>query len=163
MYFGSGVAASRRGYHVLMFDGPGQGEMMYVQLVTMRGDWEAVVTKVVDFALALPNVDPRKIALSGWSTGGYLAPRGASGEPRLAALIADPGRWKIPPSAGWLVPTSEQITARRGRNIAIVAVARKLLTLVYYGARNGPLQFRSTSSAHGGSKRSLLIDVAKCG
>jgi alpha-beta hydrolase superfamily lysophospholipase len=93
MYFGSAVAASRRGYHVLLFDGPGQGEMLYVHGVPIRGDWETVIAKVVDFAVALPNVDPKKIALSGWSLGGYLAPRGASGEPRLAALIADPGLW----------------------------------------------------------------------
>jgi alpha-beta hydrolase superfamily lysophospholipase len=93
MYFASAVAASQRGYHVLMFDGPGQGEMLYVQGVPMRGDWESVISRVVDFALTLPNVDPKKIALSGWSLGGYLAPRGASGEPRLAALIADPGHW----------------------------------------------------------------------
>jgi len=93
MYFASAVAASRRGYHVLMFDGPGQGEMLYVQGVPIRADWETVISKVVDFALTLQNVDASKIALSGWSLGGYLAPRGASGEPRLAALIADPGQW----------------------------------------------------------------------
>jgi dienelactone hydrolase len=57
----------------------------------MRADWEAVIRPVVDFALTLPNVDPQRIALSGWSLGGYLALRGASGEPRLAACIADPG------------------------------------------------------------------------
>jgi alpha-beta hydrolase superfamily lysophospholipase len=95
MYFASAVAASRRGYHVLMFDGPGQGEMLYMQGVPIRGDWETVIMKVVDFALRLPNVDAKKIALSGWSLGGYLAPRGASGEPRLAALIADPGHWGL--------------------------------------------------------------------
>jgi hypothetical protein len=33
--------------------------------------------------------------LSGWSLGGYLAPRAASGEHRLAARIADPGQWSI--------------------------------------------------------------------
>jgi pimeloyl-ACP methyl ester carboxylesterase len=49
----------------------------------------------VDFAVTLPIVDPAKIALSGWSLGGYLAPRGASGEPRIAAVIADPGTWSI--------------------------------------------------------------------
>src|SRR5262245_40127501 len=31
MYFASAVAACRRGYHVLMFDGPGQGAMLYEQ------------------------------------------------------------------------------------------------------------------------------------
>jgi pimeloyl-ACP methyl ester carboxylesterase len=44
----------------------------------------------VDFAQTLSNVDPLKIALCGWSLGGYLAPRAASGEPRLAACVADP-------------------------------------------------------------------------
>jgi pimeloyl-ACP methyl ester carboxylesterase len=33
--------------------------------------------------------------LLGWSFGGYLAPRAASGEHRLAACIADPGFWSL--------------------------------------------------------------------
>ena len=47
---------------------------------------------------------------------------------------------RIPPSTGWLVGTRAQITARRGRNIATVAVARRLLTLVYYGLRDGHIR-----------------------
>lgn len=95
MYFASAVAASRRGYHVLMFDGPGQGEMLFEQGIPMRPDWETVIAAVVDFALTLPIVDPSRIALNGWSLGGYLAARGASGEPRIAALICDPGLWSM--------------------------------------------------------------------
>ncbi|MFT3988945.1 alpha/beta hydrolase family protein [Aestuariivirga sp.] len=95
MYFASAVAASRRGYHCLLFDGPGQGAMLYEQNVPLRPDWETVITAVVDHALTLPLVDPARIVLNGWSLGGYLAPRGASGEHRLAALIADPGTWSI--------------------------------------------------------------------
>jgi alpha-beta hydrolase superfamily lysophospholipase len=95
MYFGSAVAATRRGYHCLVFDGPGQGEMLFEHGIRLRPDWETVINAVVDFALALPIVDDKRIALSGWSLGGYLAPRGASGEPRLAALIADPGLWSM--------------------------------------------------------------------
>jgi alpha-beta hydrolase superfamily lysophospholipase len=91
MYFASAVAASQRGYHCLLFDGPGEGEMLFEQGIRLRPNWETVVTPVVDFALTLPNVNPTRIALSGWSLGGYLAPRGASGESRLAACIADPG------------------------------------------------------------------------
>jgi alpha-beta hydrolase superfamily lysophospholipase len=94
-YFASAVAASRRGYHGLLFDGPGQGAMLYEHGVPLRPDWETVVRAVVDFALAEPTVDPKRIALSGWSLGGHLAPRAASGEPRIAALIADPGTWSI--------------------------------------------------------------------
>jgi len=95
LYFASAVAAARRGYHALIFDGPGQGAMLYEQNVRLRPDWETVIATVVDFALTLPTVDPARIALSGWSLGGYLAPRAASGEHRLAACIADPGLWGI--------------------------------------------------------------------
>ncbi|QUQ68274.1 IS110 family transposase ISHvo9 [Kutzneria sp. CA-103260] len=47
---------------------------------------------------------------------------------------------KIPATAGWLVATRAGITARRGRNTATVAVARKLLTLVFYGLRDGRIR-----------------------
>jgi alpha-beta hydrolase superfamily lysophospholipase len=95
MYFASAVAASRRGYHCLLFDGPGQGGMLYEQKVYLRPDWETVVKAVIDCAANLPLVDPARIALSGWSLGGYLAPRAASAERRLAACIADPGQWSM--------------------------------------------------------------------
>ena len=99
LYFASAVAASRRGYHCLIFDGPGQGEMLILKDVHLRPDWETVIEAVVDFALTLPNIDPKRIALSGWSLGGYLAVRAASGEHRLAACIADPGLFSM--SAGF--------------------------------------------------------------
>lgn len=95
MYFATAVAASRRGYHCLMYNGPGQGEALIEQGLRLRPDWETVVKAVVDVAVALPLVDPKKIALTGWSLGGHLAPRAASGEHRLAACIADPGQWSI--------------------------------------------------------------------
>ncbi len=91
MYFASAVAASERGYHCLMFDGPGQGEMLYKQNIPLRADWETVISAVIDFAVTQPNVDASKIILHGWSFGGYLALRGASGQSRLAACVADPG------------------------------------------------------------------------
>jgi len=43
-------------------------------------------------------------------------------------------------NAGWLTEARTRIAARRGRNIATVAVARKLLTLVYYGLRDGHIR-----------------------
>jgi pimeloyl-ACP methyl ester carboxylesterase len=93
MYFASAVAATQRGYHCLFFDGPGQGAPLIQDGIHLRGDWETVVRAVVDVAVTLPLVDTTRIALSGWSLGGYLSLRAATGEPRLTACIADPGLW----------------------------------------------------------------------
>ena len=47
---------------------------------------------------------------------------------------------KLSPDAGWLVANRARLAERRGRNIATVAAARKLLTLVYYGLRDGHIR-----------------------
>ncbi|MBV8817921.1 MAG: alpha/beta fold hydrolase [Acidobacteriaceae bacterium] len=59
----------------------------------LRRDWEMVVRAAIDFALSKPEIDPKRIVLVGWSFGGFLAPRAAAFEKRIAALIADPGQW----------------------------------------------------------------------
>ena len=89
------AAVLPRGYNLLLYDGPGQGRVLIKQGLIMRPDWEKVVKPVVDYALTRPEVDPEKIAIMGISLGGYLAPRAASGEHRLAACIADPGLWDM--------------------------------------------------------------------
>ncbi len=91
MHWSGARAAVERGYNVLAFDGPGQFGAIHRDGLTFRSDWEKVVTPVVDFALTLKGVDPKRIALRGESMGGYLAPRAAAFEPRLAALIANDG------------------------------------------------------------------------
>lgn len=98
LYFGAARAMVERGYHCIIFDGPGQGTMLVEHGVTMVADWERVVAPVVDVAVGRSDVDVDRIALYGWSLGGYLAPRAATGEHRLAACIADPGLWSV--SAG---------------------------------------------------------------
>jgi alpha-beta hydrolase superfamily lysophospholipase len=90
-YFVLAVAALRRGYNVLAFDGPGQGGALHVQKLVMRPDWEAVLTPVIDYALGRPEIEPSKIAGFGYSLGGYLLARAAAFEHRLAALILDDG------------------------------------------------------------------------
>lgn len=47
---------------------------------------------------------------------------------------------KVPASCAWIAGARAGITVRRGRNIATVAVARKLLTLVFYGLRDGHIR-----------------------
>jgi alpha-beta hydrolase superfamily lysophospholipase len=105
MYFYHAVPALRRGYHCLLFDGPGQGRALIEQGLHIRPDWENVVRPVVDHLLTRPEVAPQKIALTGWSFGGFLAPRAASGEHRLAACIADPGQFDIGRAAQGMLAT----------------------------------------------------------
>ena len=95
MFLGQAVPALRRGYHCLVFDGPGQGAVLFEQGIPIRADWEAVVSAVVDTIVECEEIDADRIALTGWSLGGYLALRAASGEPRLAACIADPALLSI--------------------------------------------------------------------
>ncbi len=83
--------ALARGWHCLLFDGPGQGQTLRLQGLAFRPDWEKVITPVVDFAVRQPGVDSARIALMGISMGGALAPRAAAFEKRLKVLVANPG------------------------------------------------------------------------
>jgi len=91
MHWSGARAAVERGYNVLVFDGPGQFGPVHRANLHFRPDWEKIVTPVVDFALKRADVDPHRIAIHGVSFGGYLAPRAAAFEHRLAACIADDG------------------------------------------------------------------------
>ena len=109
LYPAAGAAAIARGYHCLAFAGPGQGRAIREQGLPFRPDWEQVVMPVVDFALSRPEVDPRRLALLGWSYGGYLAPRAAAFEPRLAALIAWDGIYDNFAAARRMMPDIDRI------------------------------------------------------
>jgi hypothetical protein len=91
MFVGGGAAALARGWNALIFEGPGQGANLFLRNQVFVPDWERVITPVVDFLRARPDVDKRRISLTGASFGGYLVPRAAAFEHRLAAIVADPG------------------------------------------------------------------------
>jgi len=95
LYFMGGAAAVARGYHCLLFEGPGQGMALREGGLLFRPDWEKVVTPVVDFAIEQPGVDPERMALLGMSMGGYLAPRALAFEHRLKAGVANGGVWSM--------------------------------------------------------------------
>jgi predicted alpha/beta-fold hydrolase len=91
-YATTAVHALARGYACLVYEGPGQGGVLYQQRLFLRHDYEHVLVPVVDWLVAQPGVDPARIALVGRSFAGYLGLRGAAGEPRLAALVLDPAQ-----------------------------------------------------------------------
>ena len=86
-----GAAALERGYNALIFEGPGQGSMLFEREIPYQPDWEQVVTPIVDWLSARPDVDRKRIAITGWSMCGASVIRAAAFEHRLAAVVADPG------------------------------------------------------------------------
>lgn len=91
MYFQVAAAALERGYNVLSIDGPGQGAALREKQIYFRPDWENVAKPVVDYLISRPEVDPKKIAICGYSVGGYFAPRAVTSEHRIAACVTNPG------------------------------------------------------------------------
>jgi len=90
VYHFIGQAAAERGWHCLIFEGPGQrGALHLTPGLTFRPDYEVPVGAVVNYALARPDVDAERLALIGYSFGGYLAPRAAAFDPRIKACIAN--------------------------------------------------------------------------
>jgi hypothetical protein len=89
-YFGGGAAAVRRGYNAFLWEGPGQvGAFALDPSLTYRPDWEVPTRYAVDYVLSRDDVDPKRLALSGLSMGGYFAPRAAAYEKRITAVIAN--------------------------------------------------------------------------
>lgn len=126
LFFYSGPAALARGYNVLLFDGPGQGAALMTHGVPLRPDWETVVRVVVDHALARADVDPDRLVLMGCSLGGLLAARAASYEPRLAALVVDPGQVGLLEEAAALMPAWMLRQLPNGNRAALAVIGRLL-------------------------------------
>ena len=106
LYFSTGFFVLKRGYNVLIFEGPGQGGALREQHLHFRPDWEKVVTPVVDYALSRPEIDPKRLALAGFSMGGYLAPRGAAFEQSPGRPDRQPGDPTAWPGGDFPAPRS---------------------------------------------------------
>ncbi len=92
----AGLELSNRGYNVLAIDGPGQGESLRLRGINARYDYEVVGTLAYDWAKDRSDVNERKVAIIGYSFGGYYASRIAAFEKRFAAGIAlTAGHWNL--------------------------------------------------------------------
>jgi len=90
LYHMIGRAASERGWHCLIFEGPGQRGALHLNpKLLFRPDYEVPVRVVVDYAVSRQDVDQERLALIGYSFGGNLAPRAAAFDDRIRACIAD--------------------------------------------------------------------------
>jgi len=88
LYFFAGAAARSRGYQALMVDLPGQGDTPLNGLY-FGIEPESTVKAIVDWASTRPEVDLKRLAMIGFSGGGFFATRAAAYEKRIKALIAD--------------------------------------------------------------------------
>jgi len=86
LYLVLGKAAGDRGYSVLLYEGPGQGQALRNGLKFLP-EWEQPTKAVLDDFLC-SHARPPKMVLIGMSMGGYFAPRAAAFEPRIDGVVA---------------------------------------------------------------------------
>lgn len=97
--FFAGKEFARRGFNTLALDGPGMGETRRVRDIPSRYDYEVPGSAAFDFLAKRADVDVRRVAIMGYSFGGYYSSRIAAFEKRYAACIALSAlHWDL---AGW--------------------------------------------------------------
>lgn len=85
LYFTIGAGALGRGYHVLIFDGPGQGHSLREHGLRFIPEWERPVGAVLDSLGS--HCDPGAVIGVGISFGGHLIARAASVEKRYDGIV----------------------------------------------------------------------------
>ena len=78
-------ALARRGISTLCVDQPGTGEALRLHNIPVDPHSENWASKAVDWLESRPEIDPRRIGMTGISLGGHFAPRAVAYEPRFAS------------------------------------------------------------------------------
>ncbi len=78
-------ALARRGISTLSVDQPGSGEALRLQHLPVDPHSENWASKAIDWLETQPDVDPKRIGMTGISLGGHFAPRAVAYEPRFAS------------------------------------------------------------------------------
>jgi pimeloyl-ACP methyl ester carboxylesterase len=78
----------RRGIGVLIVDGPGIGEALWLHDVPSRPDYEVPARDALNYLRTRSDVVGDKVGVVGISLGGYYAARAAAFEPELACCVA---------------------------------------------------------------------------
>jgi dienelactone hydrolase len=107
--FFAGLEFARRGMHTLAVDGPGQGESLRMRGMHSRYDYEVPGAAAYEYLAKRPEVDAKRVAVMGYSFGGYYSARIAAFEKRYAACIALSAlHWDL---AGWQLHIKEKNAA----------------------------------------------------
>src|SRR5438552_1883408 len=86
--FFCGLEFARRGFNTLCLDGPGMGETRRMRDMPSRYDYEVPGAAAYDYLSRRKDVDAKRVAVMGYSFGGYYSSRIAAFEQRYAACVA---------------------------------------------------------------------------
>ncbi|KAI9740596.1 MAG: hypothetical protein M1834_005177 [Cirrosporium novae-zelandiae] len=144
----SGFAALERGYNVITYEGPGQPTVVREQGLGWISDWERVVTPVIDHYTSFPEIESSKIALLGYSLGGYLAARAAAFEHRLAGVILIDGAYDFYEAVANMMPPAALPILESGdeeKLSALLDEVRSKSTTMRWATDHGPWSFNVSS------------------
>lgn len=150
LYLVGGLAGVERGYNVLTFDGPGQGRCIREQDLHFRSDWEHVITLVVDYTVSRSDVDASRLALMGFSMGGYLAARAAAFESRIKALVLFNGVYDLHQSTLAMMPAEAVSRFEQGDDSGFNTLVEQAMqndTVVRWSISQGMWSIGATSPA----------------
>lgn len=86
---------ARRGFSVLLVDGPGMGESIRFRNIALHADYELVGSACLDYLATRTDVDSDRVGVVALSLGGYFAPRCASLDHRFKACVAWGAQWDV--------------------------------------------------------------------
>lgn len=162
-YCATGYMALARGYNFFVFEGPGQGGMLYEHGVPMRPDFEVPFAAAFAWLLEQHGVDRDRVAVVGRSFGGYLGPRATAFEPRVAALVADPGQFDFATRMTTLFGGAEQLEKVTDADPETDAQLEALLdgprNTEWYGSRMATLGAATVGDF---IRRQLTFDLSDC-
>jgi dienelactone hydrolase len=113
-----------RGMGYLAVDFPGQGAALRLQDLHLPPDPERILKAMIDYLETRQDVDATRIGVNGVSMGGWGAPRAASGEKRIKAVMVAAGSYDLgadlfdyyPPiqdRVRWIIGARDLADARR--------------------------------------------------
>jgi dienelactone hydrolase len=144
---GAGSFVSR-GMAYLAIDLPGQGAAMRLKNLSLPPDTERLAKGLIDYLETRVDVDASRIGMQGISMGGWSAPRAASGEPRIRAVVMGSGSLDLgqdlfdyyPPiqeRVRWIIGAKDLADARRKlRDYTTTGTVRNIRAamIIGYGA-----------------------------
>lgn len=105
---------ARRGFAVLLVDGPGMGESIRFRDLKLHGDYELVGSACLDYLQTRAEVDSDRVGVVALSLGGYFAPRCASFDHRFKACVAWGAQWDL-----YAIWTQRLEGIRKGEAVAL--------------------------------------------